>query len=147
MKNSLVKLFLSLLAGVFVSGCSTFQRDWRAASKEVPRDSIEGPWAGTWKSDASSHSDKLRCLLRKIGDGKYEARFHAKYKKVLSFKYTALFEGVNTNEVFSFSGKADLGTLAGGVYHYKGEISPRSFFATYNSKYDHGTFTLERPKR
>ncbi len=130
-----------------LTGCSSFNRDWGAAGK-VPRPphSIEGRWEGTWKSDANGHADKLRCLLTRVDEGKYEARFHAKYRKVLSFSYTATFKGSHTNDVFSFSGEADLGKLAGGIYHYKGEVNPTNFFSTYRCKYDHGIFHLARPQ-
>ncbi|MBA4147552.1 MAG: hypothetical protein H0X66_05510 [Verrucomicrobia bacterium] len=128
----------------FVTGCSSFHRDWRKAAKTEPVE-IEGRWEGTWTSDASGHTDKVRCLLTPISENTYEARFHAKYRKILSFGYTATFTGQHTNDVFYFSGDADLGRLAGGIYTYEGRVSPRNFFSTYNSKYDHGTFEMGRP--
>lgn len=147
MKNFRVKIlfFLVLASLTLATGCSSFNRDWRSAPAETGN--ISGRWEGIWKSDASEHSDKLRCLLTKISEGKYEARFHAKYKWVLSFRYTALFQGTETNDHFSFRGDADLGKLAGGVYEYKGDVSLTNFFSTYSSKYDHGTFQMNRPNR
>ena len=142
MKFVLVGIALMLL---FTTGCSSFHRDWRKAAKTKPV-GIEGRWEGTWTSDASGHKDKLRCLLTPISEGSYEARFHAKYRKVLSFGYTATFTGRQPNDVFYFSGDADLGRLAGGVYTYEGRVSPAKFFSTYNSKYDHGTFQMTRLK-
>ena len=136
----------TLLLLVLLTGCSSFQRDWRAAGKRpVPANSIEGRWEGTWKSNSGSHSDKLRCLVTRISDQEYEARFHAKYKKVLSFGYTATFRGEHEGNLFKFSVEADLGKLAGGVYRYKGEMSPTNFVSTYDSKYDRGVFHLQRP--
>ncbi|MDB6026874.1 MAG: hypothetical protein JWM68_3097 [Verrucomicrobiales bacterium] len=132
----------------FLTGCSSFNRDWRAAGKlPCAGDPVAGRWEGIWKSDANQHSDKLRCLLTQVSDGKYEARFRAKYKKVLSFSYTATFQGTKKDSEFSFSGDADLGKLAGGIYYYRGEISPTNFVSTYRSKYDHGTFHLARPTK
>jgi hypothetical protein len=127
------------------TGCSSFSRAWKHTPNRLANDPVAGRWEGTWKSDASSHSDKLRCLLKPIAPGTYEARFHAKYKKVLSFGYTATFRGNNTDGVFQFEGEADLGKLAGGIYRYKGTVSPTNFESTYRCKYDHGTFTLHRP--
>ena len=82
--------------------------------------------------------------MTKLSEGQYEARFHAKYRKVLSFGYTATLVGSKTNGTFYFSGEADLGKLAGGVYRYKGEVSATNFFSTYRCKYDHGIFQLKR---
>ena len=141
MKLALGAIALSLLV---TTGCSSFHREWRAAGKTDPV-GIAGRWEGTWTSEASGHKDKLRCLLTPVSEGSYEARFHAKYRKVLSFGYTATFTGRQTNDVFHFSGNADLGRLAGGVYTYEGRVNPTQFFSTYKSKYDHGTFEMVRP--
>ena len=139
--------FLALLTLLLVTGCSSFQREWRTAAKHpVAANSIEGRWEGTWKSNSNSHSDKLRCLVTRISEQEYEARFHAKYKKVLSFGYTATLRGEHEGDLFKFAGEADLGKLAGGIYRYKGTISPTNFFSTYDSKYDRGVFNLQRPR-
>lgn len=135
------------LALLGATGCSRFERDWRAAGKEpAPAGEIRGRWQGTWHSEPTGHTGKLRCLLTPISKEKYEARFHAKYKRVLSFRYTAEFTGSKSNEVFYFSGNADLGKLAGGVYHYEGHVAPTNFFSIYRAKYDRGTFQMQRPK-
>jgi hypothetical protein len=136
-------LMLGLMLVLF-TGCSSFHRDWRAAAT-IPPQGIEGRWEGMWVSDSNKHNGKLRCLLIQQGQNKYEARFHAKYKKILSFGYTASFIGTMTNDVFHFSGTADLGALAGGIYRYNGTVSPTNFFSTYDSKYDDGTFSMRRP--
>lgn len=144
MKNALKLAFGGIALSLIFTGCSSFHRDWRKAGKtDAP--GIAGRWEGTWTSDASGHKDKLRCLLTPISEETYEARFHAKYRKVLSFGYTATFTGRQTNDVFNFSGDADLGRLAGGVYTYEGQISPVKFISTYKSKYDYGTFEMKRP--
>jgi len=126
-------------------GCSSFHRDWRAAAHR-PAVGIQGRWEGKWQSDSPKHYGRLRCLLTKIDSEKYEALFHAKYRKILGFGYTAIFVGTNANETFSFAGEADLGKLAGGIYRYEGTISPTNFFSTYKSKYDNGTFRMGRPE-
>ncbi|MDQ6632977.1 MAG: hypothetical protein M3Y82_14680 [Verrucomicrobiota bacterium] len=131
-----------------LTGCSTFNHEWKAAAKNPNSESdIQGRWDGTWTSQPSGHNDKLRCIITKISEEKYRAQFHAKYKKVLGFGYTALFHGVKTNEVFQFKGEANLGRLAGGIYRYEGKISPTNFFSTYDSKYDRGIFQLSRPEK
>ena len=136
-------LLMVLVAG---AGCGTFGRDWRAASQaRVIHDGMEGRWRGRWDSDSNQHGGKLRCLIERQADEKYAARFHAKYKGIFSFHYTALLEARREGNDFRFSGEADLGKLAGGVYSYEGEVSGTNFFARYSSKYDRGTFRMTRP--
>ena len=141
-----LRLLCLVVPVLMVCGCSSFQRDWNRASRSEATAGVAGRWEGTWVSEASGHQDKLRCLLTPIDAHTYEARFRAKYRKILSFGYTATFIGNHTNGVFHFSGDADLGRLAGGVYTYEGRVSPDRFFSTYRSKYDHGTFQLKRPE-
>lgn len=141
----LLQLLLGLVVMSLFTGCSAFQRDWRKAARQ-PHSGIAGRWEGSWRSDSPGHDGRLRCLLTPIAPDQYEARFHAKYKKILGFGYTAAFTGRTTNGVFAFSGQADLGKLAGGIYHYEGRISLEDFFSTYKSKYDRGTFQLQRPR-
>ncbi len=125
-------------------GCSSFQRDWQAAAKSRSA-GIEGRWRGRWESDSNRHGGALRCLVESRPDGKYDARFHAIYKKFLSFHYTALLDVRGEGDEFRFAGQADLGKLAGGTYSYEGEVSGTNFFARYSSKYDRGTFKMTRP--
>jgi hypothetical protein len=48
--------------------------------------------------------------------------------------------------VVEFSGKKDLGGLAGGMYEYRGSADGTTFDSKYESKSDHGTFHMTRPK-
>jgi len=129
-------------------GCSTFNRDWKAAANTPPpADDIQGRWEGTWQSDVTGHKNALRCLMTKTDDGQYSARFHAKYKKgiTISFGYTAPLMVTKEGGNFQFTGEADLGWYAGGVYRYEGHATPTNFFSTYGCKYDDGTFNMTRP--
>ncbi len=141
------KLFLiALLSAIFTfCGCSSFNRDWKKAAALPQPDAFQGPWEGTWASEPSGHTGKLRCLVERISEQSYRARFDSTYKKVLHFKSTVVLNGTTTNSVFHFSGDAKLPWWAGGVYHYEGSINPTNFFSTYQSKYDHGTFQMTRP--
>src|SRR5260221_14416022 len=106
-----------IVCGLF-SGCSSFQRNWRetaATATQPPRDDIFGRWEGTWKSDSSGHTDKLRCVLNKIDEQHYTANFHAKYRRILSFSYSVPLIVTNDGTKRSFRGEANLGKLAGGV--------------------------------
>ena len=135
---------LSLLA-VILSGCS-FSRDWRSSLKQpIPPSDISGPWEGTWVSDVSGHDGRLRCLITKKSDAEYDARFQAKYKKILTFSYSVPLQARRTGNSWRFDGEADLGKLAGGLYTYSGAATPTNFFSTYDSKHDHGKFELTRP--
>ena len=136
--------FLSLAVLVTFTGCSTFNRDWKTAAAKPHLNKIEGGWVGSWLSDANKHSGGLRCIMEKISDENYRARFDSTYKKVLHFKSTVVLNGKMTNEVFHFSGDAKLPWWAGGIYHYEGSASPTNFFSTYRCKYDHGTFQMTR---
>ncbi len=136
------------LALVLVAGCSSFPREWRDAAKlPVPASDISGRWEGTWQNTNNTHRDKMRAMLTRVSDREYRAHFHAKYKKILSFSYHATFRGAWTGNEFLFRGEENLGQLAGGKFKYDGHISPTNFFSTYDSKYDVGTFTLQRPRQ
>ena len=138
-------LFLSLAALLLVTGCSTFNRDWKVAAAEPDRHGIEGAWEGSWVSDGNQHSGGLRCIMEKLSNESYRARFDSTYKKVLHFKSTVVFNGTMTNGTFLFDGEAKLAKWAGGIYHYAGHANPTNFFSTYRNKYDRGTFQMTRP--
>ena len=144
--------FLFLLVGFLlgVTGCSSFDRAWRAAGKSLEAsDSIAGGWQGTWRSDVNGHTDELRCLLTPLTNGFYSARYHARYRRHLfrfSFGYTASLSVRRGEGSSDFDGQADLGWYAGGVYRYKGTVSATNFFSTYDSKYDRGVFRMTRPQ-
>lgn len=141
-----VVAFLALCLLCLTEGCSSFSHAWaKAAVQTASTNSVLGRWAGTWSSDANGHHGELRCIVSARKDGTYNARFHAVYRKVLGFGYTALLKGVETNSAFEFSGQANLGWWAGGVYHYEGRVEGTNFFSTYRCKYDHGTFEMTRP--
>jgi len=134
---------LALLAALAaLSGCSTFERDWRVQSSFPPEPGLQGCWQGVWASQVSGHTDSLRCIIGKAEDGTYRARFKAKYRKVLSFGYTVPLKVERRGDKESFQGQANLGWLAGGVYHYKGSSDSTNFQSTYSCKYDHGTFRM-----
>lgn len=145
-----MKFFRHLQAGcvlcvcVFLWGCSSFNRDWKKAA--IPASGITGRWEGTWTSQPSGHTDKLRCLITKISEEKYRAHFDSTYKKVLHFKSTVTLIGVSTNGVFHFNGEATLPWWAGGLYRYEGGADGTNFHSSYHCKYDHGTFQMIRPR-
>ena len=138
----------ALMLGMAATGCSTFNREWKMAATEPrPVNDITGPWEGSWNSDKNGHSGNLRCLLSKIDDTHYRARYKATYRKIMRFGYTlAMNVKHGTDNAYNFQGEADLGWWAGGVYHYEGQITSTNFVSTYKSKYDQGTFRMKRPE-
>ncbi|MBM3877608.1 MAG: hypothetical protein FJ386_12980 [Verrucomicrobia bacterium] len=141
------RLFLLCLT-LTAAGCSTFDRDWKLFAGITPAPgSVEGRWEGRWKSDHNGHNGKLRCVMLRTGTNTYTAKFHAKYQGILSFGYTVPLEMREESGRFQFTGHADLGALAGGLYTYEGHATTTNFFSTYRCPSDWGTFRLERPKR
>lgn len=106
---------------------------------------MAGRWEGKWISEVHGHNGALRCVITEAADGNHDARFRATYMKLLKFSYTVPLSVVETNGVWRFSGQEDLGTIAGGVYHYEGNASQAEFQSTYRSKSDHGVFEMQRP--
>ena len=137
---------VALLVVVGLSGCSTFNRDWKAAAARLtPTDSIEGRWEGRWLSAHNEHSGSLRAIVRKLDNGQFETRYHAMYAGVLSFGMQMNLTLVPTNGGWTFSGEENLGRLYG-IYRYEGRASATNFYSTYKASVDHGTFQLARPK-
>ena len=132
----------------WLAGCSAFNYEWRQAARlPAPTNDITGRWQGHWTSEATGHHDALRCLVIKVDDNNYDAKFHAAYKRWITFRfgYTVRLEAAPSNNVIRFHGAENLGRLAGGLYTYDGFANPTNFFSRYKSKYDHGTFQMSRP--
>ena len=143
-----MKFRLITLAVVpLLAGCSSFNREWKSVlNQPIPAQGLAGPWEGHWVSDSNAHNDRLRCVITEESPNKYNANFHANYKKVFHFSYSVPLEVRQNGETYEFSGEADLGKMAGGVYTYAGHATGTNFFSTYNSKYDHGKFEMSRPQ-
>jgi len=130
-----------LLAALF-NDRAAFQRRW---DHPPPDRGLEGRWQGEWISEANGHRGALKCLLTKTAPEKYEAAFHAVYAGFLRVAYVVELHGRQSGAALQLEGEADLGRLAGGIYHYKGEAAESAFNCTYRCAYDHGTFHLSRP--
>ena len=146
------KVFVGIgLSGLLIAltGCSTFNRDWKRAASGGPSpangDGLIGRWEGSWKSDANGHTGRLRCLMTNTGTN-YVARFHANFWKILTFNYAVPLQVKQQDGAYQFSGEANLGWYAGGRYEYQGDATSANFHSTYRAKSDHGTFDMIRPK-
>lgn len=140
--------FLTVCIALLVfTGCSTFEKDWQHATLDAPSKpgNPAGPWRGTWLSQKMGHTGDLRCLVTEKSPNEYEFRFKATYWKLFRYSYIVNMTTHCTAEGCTFQGKENLGCLAGGVYSYEGVIGTNSFNATYQCKYDHGTFQMQRP--
>lgn len=138
-------VWLVLLPAIVLmgAGCSSFNREWKKVGQNPDAASgLEGRWEGRWISEVNGHHGRLRCIVSKDSDV-YRARFHAKYLGILSFGYTIPLKAEAADAGHKFRGEADLGVM-GGVYSYEGHADATNFFSTYSSKYDHGTFQMQR---
>jgi hypothetical protein len=138
-----------LLLAALATGCSSFSRGWKAAlSTPPPEGDFSGAWTGSWRSNVTGHHGNLRCLVARLDGSRYRARYKATYRKLFRFGYAVEMLVTRSGDgVFQFRGQADLGWWGGGVYRYEGTATATNYFATYQSKYDHGTFQMTRPGR
>jgi hypothetical protein len=132
-----------LLAALF-NNRADFQRRWHEAAGAPAGAGLEGRWEGEWVSEENGHRGALKCLLTKAGPGGYQAMFYAVYARFLSVAYTVPLHGETSGGKLQLKGEADLGNLAGGIYHYEGEADVTSFNCSYRCAYDHGVFRLTR---
>ena len=130
---------------VWVTGCSGFDQDYKAAvEKGWVADSIEGPWDGRWQSKAGHGGDGLKAIVSRTGQETYLVRFRAKYWGIFESDQQVNLRAISA-EPFKARGTEDLGYLKGGWYQYEATITPQRFDATYKSEHDHGEFNLARP--
>lgn len=136
----------ALLLLVLLTGCTSFERDWRHARLQppAPAGSLTGPWAGTWLSEVNGHTGSLRCLVTEKSPEVYEFHFKATYWKVFRYSYLVTMPVTRTASGYTFTGNENLGFLAGGVYSYCGSVTATNLDATYSCKFDNGVFKLTR---
>jgi hypothetical protein len=140
MKIALRAVALLLSIAVLTSGCSSFERAWRNPPAESS--GIAGRWQGNWKSARSGDSGKLRAIITRQSADRYSARFHATYHSVLSASYGVTLDVTQQGARSEFHGAANLGVW--GRYETGGSATRTRFHAAYRSKYDHGTFEMQR---
>jgi hypothetical protein len=145
-------LRLALVATVLVAigtatpvFASSFKTSWKEALKNPPpANSILGAWEGQWKSKAHGVSGPLRCVIKDLGNGHYEAIFRAQFHW-FHFTYSTKLAAEHTVSGLRLMGEADLGWM-GGLYKYTGEASSSKYTSTYRSPVENGVLELERPK-
>lgn len=135
-------------------GCASFDREWKNAAHNsgAKRDPFSGRWDGQWTSEkhrlpsGEPAGGRLRCLFTRVDDTHYRAQFHANWL-CFATGYEVTFEAKRRGGVLAFRGEHDLGAIFGGVYRYKGLVTPQHFAASFASRYDYGRFDLHRPAR
>lgn len=135
-----------LWLGMFFTGCTSFERDWRHARLQppAPAGTLTGPWQGTWLSEVNGHTGDLRCLVTEKSPEVYEFNFKATYWKIFRYSYIVTMPVTRTASGYAFMGNENLGFLAGGVYSYEGSVNVTNLDATYSCKFDNGVFKLTR---
>ena len=124
---------------LFLTGCRSFQRDWdRAAS--VPGDPAAGRWVGTWQNTNNTHSGPLRAVVVPAPGG-YRARFEAGWGRH-SGSFRTRLHGTPSGDAVEFEGKR---RILGVKITTRGRADGKTFQATYDSRFDRGTFELKRP--
>ena len=132
-------------AVVVTTGCSGFERAWKETASVAPgSDPVVGCWQGRWYSETANHGDKLRCVIMRRDDGTYDAWFRACFMKMMAGEYHAKLVTTDHETHVQVQAKADLGALAGGIYHQKGRIQSGRYVTRYWSKKDRGTLTMQR---
>ncbi len=143
---------LSVLA---FSGCASFERDWKNAERRpelrnlAQTDVFTGRWDGRWTSAkhqtrTGPAGGRLRCLLTKLDERRYEARFKANWM-IFASSYTTIFQVEPRRGELGLKGEHQMAAMFGGNYRYAGRVTPRLFSASYDSSYDQGTFAMVRP--
>jgi hypothetical protein len=131
---------LLLAIAVLTTGCSSFERAWRHPPTEST--GIAGRWEGRWQSERTGHKGKLRAIITPQTAGRYDARFRATYRSILSAEYGVTLDVKRRGPRSEFRGAANLGVW--GRYETTGHATRTQFHATYRSKFDYGTFEMQR---
>ncbi len=136
---------LFLICSLFgLSGCLTYQSSWEQGAGLPPAKPIEGRWAGTWLSDANGHTGGLRAVATHIEGDIYRFQIGATFWRILRASYDVNFTVLPDGDNHTLTGEQNLSGLMGGLYTYEGRIEGLDFTARYKSKWDHGTFRMQK---
>jgi hypothetical protein len=157
---------LALLAALFVSGCTTFDREWRLWGAATPgtmrshtkkpeppptaQSPFDGRWKGRWTSEKHTKmfskepaSGEVAAVISRIDPYRYRANFRAHWAGFRGDYLTELY-GRERRGRFEMRGAFPLSRIYGGDYHYTGTITPKEFRMRYESAYDSGTVIMSR---
>lgn len=130
--------FLAALA-LFLTGCRSFEKDWEHASA-TSADPAAGRWIGTWQNTNNTHSGPLRAVVVPVPGG-YRARFEAGWGRH-SGSFRTRLRGTPAGDAVEFEGRR---RILGVKITTRGRADGKSFEATYDSRFDRGSFEMRRP--
>jgi hypothetical protein len=104
-------------------------------------DGVSGRWVGTWQNTNNAHGGPLHAVLISQGTHAFAAYFHAGWGKH-SGTFKTPIHGDHEGDSFRFQGSK---RVLGLKINTAGTIRSEKFNATYESRFDSGTFTLKRP--
>ena|SRR5688572_30443721 len=125
------------------ANCRDFTKRWEEAAG-LDANSVSGRWSGEWISEASGHRGPLQGVLSVVSPGLWHLAFRAKYSGVFRACYSTDFTVAQADGRWTFTGRQDLGTLAGGEYEYNGHATLTEMVCRYKAAADHGEFRLRR---
>lgn len=146
------KIGTGLLAALFLASCSSYQKDFRASTKEFqkitkPISTPAGPWKGTWQSEVNGHHGPLWCLISRDRENLtlWNFRYRAGWGVLQFGDYThQLHAKLSPASVLPLKGQMTLPNNFG-TYGIEGTADPLSFKVRYQGNGDKGTMTLTRP--
>ncbi|MFM8879366.1 MAG: hypothetical protein ACKOKG_09580 [Verrucomicrobiota bacterium] len=131
---------LAIAMAFGLCGCTSFESRWKTAPSTAT-DGVSGRWIGTWQNTNNAHGGPLKAVLIPRGTNAFSAYFHAGWGKH-SGTFRTPIHGDRSGDSFRFSGSK---RVLGVKITTAGTIEPDRFNATYDSRFDSGTFTLKRP--
>ena len=143
----LTSLALVILC-LFATSCSSghFEKQWLAAkAKPIAKNSIEGPWQGTWRSDGNGHTGALRCIVGPAVDaaGTRAFQYRATWAHLLSGGFTSKAVVQQHGNTATFKAKQKLGKY--GTFECDAVVKGDSFRSIYKAAGDHGVLEMSRP--
>lgn len=126
------------------ANCRDFNKKWEEAAA-LDATGASGRWEGEWVSAATGHRGPLHCVVSVLSPGLWRMVFRASYSGFFRACYATDFTVGQEDGAWMFTGRQDLGTLAGGLYEYEGRATIEAMTCRYKSAKDHGEFRLKRP--
>lgn len=147
MNFRLLPILGAVLLATLGPSCTGWPRGWSQAKKTTATDGVSGAWEGTWRSNPTGHSGKLRCAVFPKSPGVWEYRYRATWARVLCAGFTVDCAVTRQRDgTLKVKGERDLGPVFGGVFAHQGTVTKDKLDASYQAKIDEGTLTLRRVK-
>lgn len=143
------------VGGLLLTGCAGFEGQWRralAGPTGVPGAAVarthEGAWAGSWTSQGTGHSGRLRCVISGPAQDAREVEasftYHATWSVFAGTFPTRQPVRRQADGSVRSAGFWTLPRWAGGRYDYDLTIRGDHFTGTWKNAGDSGTFEMTR---